>query len=176
MALRLEQKKDVVTEVAQVAASAHSVIAADYRGLTVSELTSLRAQAREQGVYLKVVKNTLARRALQGTSYACMDEGLVGPLMLMFSREDPGSAARLAKNFIKENELLEVRMIAVGGELLEASALEKLSSLPNKEQAIALLMAVMKAPIEKLVRTLAAPHGTLVRTVAAISEQKKAQD
>ena len=176
MALRLEQKKDVVTEVAQVAASAHSVIAADYRGLTVSELTSLRAQAREQGVYLKVVKNTLARRALQGTSYECMDEGLVGPLMLMFSKEDPGSAARLAKNFIKENELLEVRMIAVGGELLEASALEKLSSLPNKEQAIALLMAVMKAPIEKLVRTLAAPHGTLVRTVAAISEQKKAQD
>ena len=176
MALRLEQKKDVVTEVAQVAASAHSVIAADYRGLTVSELTSLRAQAREQGVYLKVVKNTLARRALQGTSYECMDEGLVGPLMLMFSKEDPGSAARLAKNFIKENELLEVRMIAVGGELLEASALEKLSSLPNKEQAIALLMAVMKAPIEKLVRTLAAPHGTLVRTVAAIGEQKKAQD
>ncbi|MCY4419790.1 MAG: 50S ribosomal protein L10 [Gammaproteobacteria bacterium] len=175
MALRLEQKKDVVTEVAQVAASAHSVIAADYRGLTVSELTSLRAQAREQGVYLKVVKNTLARRALQGTSYECMDEGLVGPLMLMFSKDDPGSAARLAKNFIKENELLEVRMIAVGGELLEASALEKLSSLPNKEQAIALLMAVMKAPIEKLVRTLAAPHGTLVRTVAAISEQKKAQ-
>ncbi len=176
MALRLEQKKDVVTEVAQVAASAHSVIAADYRGLTVSELTSLRAQAREQGVYLKVVKNTLARRALQGTTYECMDEGLVGPLMLMFSKEDPGSAARLAKNFIKENELLEVRMIAVGGELLEASALEKLSSLPNKEQAIALLMAVMKAPIEKLVRTLAAPHGTLVRTVAAIGEQKKAQD
>ena len=176
MALRLEQKKDVVTEVAQVAASAHSVIAADYRGLTVSELTSLRAQAREQGVYLKVVKNTLARRALQGTSYECMDEGLVGPLMLMFSKEDPGSAARLAKNFIKENELLEVRMIAVGSELLEASALEKLSSLPNKEQAIALLMAVVKAPIEKLVRTLAAPHGTLVRTVAAIGEQKKAQD
>ena len=176
MALRLEQKKDVVTEVAQVAASAHSVIAADYRGLTVGELTSLRAQAREQGVYLKVVKNTLARRALQGTLYECMDGGLVGPLMLMFSKEDPGSAARLAKNFIKENELLEVRMIAVGGELLEASALEKLSSLPNKEQAIALLMAVMKAPIEKLVRTLAAPHGTLVRTVAAIGEQKKAQD
>ena len=92
----------------------------------------------------------------------------------MFSQEDPGSAARLAKDFAEENELLAVRLIAVDGELLEASALEKLSSLPNKEQAIALLMAVMKAPIEKFVRTLAAPHGKLVRTVAAVREQKEA--
>lgn len=174
MALRLEQKKEIVTEVTQVAASAHSVIAAEYRGLTVSELTGLRAQAREQGVYLKVVKNTLARRALQGTSYECMVQDLAGPLMLMFSKEDPGSAARLIKDFVKKNELLAVRMIAVDGELLEVSALEKLSSLPNKEQAIALLMAVMKAPMEKFVRTLAAPHGTLVRTVAAVRDQKKA--
>lgn len=174
MALRIEQKKEVVDEVAQVAASAHSVIAAEYRGMTVSELTGLRAQAREQGVYMRVVKNTLARRALQGTSYECMSQELTGPLMLMFSKEDPGSAARLVKDFTEENELLAVRMIAVDGELLEASALEKLSSLPNKEQAIALLMAVMKAPIEKFVRTLAAPHGKLVRTVAAVREQKEA--
>lgn len=174
MALRIEQKKEVVSEVAEVAARAHSVIAAEYRGLTVSELTGLRAQAREQGVYLRVIKNTLARRALEGTSYECMSKELSGPLMLMFSQEDPGSAARLAKDFAEENELLAVRLIAVDGELLEASALEKLSSLPNKEQAIALLMAVMKAPIEKFVRTLAAPHGKLVRTVAAVREQKEA--
>ena len=174
MALRIEQKKEVVDEVAQVAASAHSVIAAEYRGLTVGELTGLRAQAREQGVYMRVIKNTLARRALQGTSYECMSQELSGPLMLMFSKEDPGSAARLVKDFTEDNELLAVRMIAVDGELLGASALEKLSSLPNKEQAIALLMAVMKAPIEKFVRTLAAPHATLVRTVAAVREQKEA--
>ena len=174
MALRIEQKKEVVNEVAQVAASAHSVIAAEYRGMTVSELTGLRAQAREQGVYMRVIKNTLARRALEGTSYECMSKELSGPLMLMFSQEDPGSAARLVKDFTEDNELLAVRMIAVDGELLEASALEKLSSLPNKEQAIALLMAVMKAPIEKFVRTLAAPHGTLVRTVAAVRDQKEA--
>ncbi len=174
MALRLEQKKEVVSEVAQIAAGAHSVIAAEYRGLTVSELTGLRAQAREQGVSLKVVKNTLAKRALHGTSYECMNPGLVGPLMLMFSQEDPGSAARLAKEFIKDSDLLVVRMIAVGSELMEASALEKLSSLPNKEQAISMVMAVLKAPIEKFVRTLAAPHATLVRTIAAVRDQKQA--
>lgn len=174
MALRLEQKKEVVSEVAQVAAAAHSVIAAEYRGLTVSELTGLRARAREQGVYLRVVKNTLAKRALQGTSYECMNQGLAGPLMLMFSQEDPGSAARLVKEFVKDNDLLAVRMIAVGSELMEASALEKLSSLPSKEQALSMVMAVLKAPVEKFVRALAAPHAKLVRTIAAVRDQKQA--
>ncbi|MCY4641988.1 MAG: 50S ribosomal protein L10 [Gammaproteobacteria bacterium] len=174
MALRLEQKKEVVSEVAQVAAGAYSAIAAEYRGLNVVDLTGLRARAREQGVYLRVVKNTLAKRALQGTSYECMSEGLAGPLMLMFSREDPGSAARLVKEFTEDNERLVVKMIAVDGQLLEATALERLSSLPNKEQALGMLMAVMKAPIEKLVRTLAAPHATLVRTIAAVRDKKQA--
>ena len=174
MALRLEQKKEVVSEVAQAAAGAYSAIAAEYRGLNVVDLTGLRARAREQGVYVRVVKNTLARRALAGTSYECMSEGLAGPLMLMFSQDDPGSAARLAKEFSEENELLAIKMIAVDGQLLEASALERLSSLPSKEQALGTLMAVMKAPIEKLVRTLAAPHTTLVRTLSAVRDQKQA--
>ena len=174
VALQLEQKKAIVSEVSQVAANAHSAIAAEYRGLTVSELTELRAKARETGVYLKVVKNTLAKRALEGTPYECMNDGLVGPLMLAFSQEDPGSAARLVKNFAKENDLLAVKMISIGGELLDASELSKLSNLPTKDQAISLLMAVMKAPVEKFVRTLNEPHATLVRTIAAVRDQKQA--
>lgn len=174
VALQLEQKQAIVAEVSQVAADAHSAIAAEYRGLTVGELTELRAKARETGVYLKVVKNTLARRALEGTPYECMRDGLVGPLMLAFSQEDPGSAARLVKDFAKQNDLLAVKMISIGGELLDASELTKLSSLPTKDQAIGLLMAVMKAPVEKFVRTLNEPHGKLVRTIAAVKDQKQA--
>ncbi|MBT8112849.1 MAG: 50S ribosomal protein L10 [Gammaproteobacteria bacterium] len=174
MALQLEQKQAIVSEVSQVAADAYSAIAAEYRGLTVSELTELRAKARQSGVYLKVVKNTLAKRALEGTPYECMREGLVGPLMLAFSQEDPGSAARLVKDFAKQNNLLAVKMISIGGELLDASELTKLSSLPTKDQAISLLMAVMKAPVEKFVRTLNEPHGKLVRTIVAVRDQKQA--
>jgi large subunit ribosomal protein L10 len=174
VALQLEQKQAIVAEVSQVAADAHSAIAAEYRGITVGELTELRAKARETGVYLKVVKNTLAKRALEGTSYECMSDGLVGPLMLAFSQEDPGSAARLVKDFAKQNDLLVVKMISIGGELLDASELTKLSSLPTKDQAISLLMAVMKAPVEKFVRTLNEPHGKLVRTIAAVKDQKQA--
>ena len=174
VALQLEQKQAIVAEVAQVAADAHSAIAAEYRGITVSDLTELRAKARETGVYLKVVKNTLAKRALEGTSYECMSDGLVGPLMLAFSQEDPGSAARLVKDFAKQNDLLVVKMISIGGELLDASELTKLSSLPTKDQAISLFMAVMKAPVEKFVRTLNEPHGKLVRTIAAVKDQKQA--
>ena len=174
MALQLEQKQAIVAEVAQVAADAHSAIAAEYRGITVSDLTELRAKARATGVYLKVVKNTLAKRALEGTSYECMSDGMVGPLMLAFSQEDPGSAARLVKDFAKQNDLLVVKMISIGGELLDASELTKLSSLPTKDQAISLLMAVMKAPVEKFVRTLNEPHGKLVRIIAAVKDQKQA--
>ncbi len=174
VALQLEQKQAIVAEVSQVAADAHSAIAAEYRGITVGELTELRAKARETGVYLKVVKNTLAKRALEGTSYECMSDGLVGPLMLAFSQEDPGSAARLVKDFAKQNDLLVVKMISIGGELLDASELTKLSSLPTKDQAISLLMAVMKAPVEKFVRTINEPHGKIVRTIAAVKDQKQA--
>ena len=175
MALRLEEKKAIVSEVAQVATDAHSAIAAEYRGLSVGELTELRSKARQQGVYLRVVKNTLAKRALEGTPYECMRDSLVGPLMLAFSQEDPGSAARLVKDFTKENDLLLVKVISIGGEILDASELTKLSKLPTKEQAIGMMMAVMKAPIEKFVRTLAEPHAKLVRTVTAVRDQKQAE-
>lgn len=174
MPLSREQKGAVVAEVAEVASSAYSAIAAEYRGLGVEALTGLRAQARQQGVYLKVVKNTLARRALEGTDFECMKAGLSGPLMLAFSQEDPGSAARLIKDFVKQNDKMVVKLVALGGKLLAPGDLERLASLPTREQALAMLMGVMKAPIQKFVRTLAEPHAKLVRTVAAIRDQKQA--
>jgi len=173
MALTLEQKKSVVAEVAEVASSALSAVAAEYRGLTVDEMTELRKKAREGGVYLRVIKNTLARRAVQGTEFECISESLVGPLVLAFSQEDPGSAARVIKDFAKEHEVLQVRFVAVGGELLPANDIERLASLPTRDQALAMLMGVMKAPIEKLARTLNEVPGKLVRTVAAIRDQKE---
>ena len=174
MALNLEQKKAVVAEVADAASKALAAVAAEYRGLTVEEMTELRAKARETGVYLKVAKNTLVRRAIEGTEYECMQELLTGPLLLAFSMDDPGAAARLVKDYSKDHDLLIAKHVSVGGQLYDASELERLSSLPTYDQAIAILMGVMKAPIEKFVRTLAEPHGKLVRTVAAVRDAKEA--
>lgn len=174
MALRLDDKKAVVTEVAAIAAKAHSAVAAEYRGLTVSDLTGLRKTAREAGVYLKVVKNTLARKAVEGTDFACMQQGLVGPLILAFSLEDPGSAARLFSDFAKTHDKLSVKLVAVGGKQYGASELERLSKLPTRDQALSMLLGVMKAPVEKLARTLQEPHAKLVRTIAAVRDQKQA--
>jgi large subunit ribosomal protein L10 len=174
MALTLEQKKAVVAEVADVAQSAHSAVAAEYRGLTVGEMTELRAKARSAGVYLKVAKNTLVRRAVEGTDFECMSDGLTGPLLFAFSLEDPGAAARLIKDYAKSNDRLIAKLVAVGAQLHDASELERLSKLPTRDQAIAMLMGVMKAPIEKFVRTLAEPHTKLVRTVAAVRDSKQA--
>ena len=174
MALNLEQKKAVVAEVADVANRALAAVAAEYRGLTVEEMTDLRAKAREGGVFLKVAKNTLVSRAIEGTEYECMQESLTGPLLFAFSMEDPGAAARLVKDYAKSHDKLIAKLVAVGGQLYDVSELDRLSSLPTYDQAIAILMGVMKAPIEKFVRTLAEPHTKLVRTVAAVRDAKQA--
>jgi len=174
MALNLEQKKAVVAEVAETANKALAAVAAEYRGLTVEEMTNLRAQARKGGVVLKVAKNTLVRRAVEGTEYECMQDALTGPLLFAFSMDDPGAAARLVKDYAKEHDKLIARLVAVGGKLYDASELERLSNMPTYDQAIAMLMAVMKAPVEKFVRTLAEPHAKLVRTIAAVRDQKQA--
>ena len=174
MALTLEQKKAVVAEVADAAKTAHSAVAAEYRGMTVEKMTEMRAKARNEGVYLKVAKNTLVKRAVEGTEFECMAGELTGPLLFAFSIEDPGAAARLIKEFSKDEEKLVVRLVAMGATLYEASELERLASLPTREQAIAMLMGVMKAPIEKFVRTLAEPHTKLGRTVAAVRHSKEA--
>ena len=174
MALSLEEKKAVVAEVAEIAKDAMSAVAAEYRGLTVEEITELRVKSRENGVYLRVVKNTLARRAIQGTEFECMGEGLVGPMILAFSQADPGAAARVIRDFAKDHDKLVVKSAAVGGELLQASDLGRLANLPTRDQAISMLMALMKAPVEKLVQTMDAVPGKLVRTVDAIRVQKDA--
>ena len=174
MALNLEDKKALVAEVAAVAATAHSVVAAEYRGLTVGQMTELRAKARTQGVYMRVVKNTLARKAVAGTAFECIGPSLKGPLVLAFSKDDPGAAARLVKDFAKANEKLVATLVALGGQVLPGKDLEKVASLPTREQALAMLLGVMKAPITKLVRTLAEPPAKLARTVAAVRDQKQA--
>lgn len=172
MPLNLEDKKSIVAEVSAIAAEAHSVVAAEYHGLTVDEMTALRASARNSGVYLRVVKNTLARRAFEGTDFECMSDGLVGPLVLAFSQEDPGSAARLVKDFAKDHDQLVTKMVSIGGEMLAPSELGRLASMPTKDQAISILMSVMMAPTEKLARTLKEVPGKLVRTVEAIKQAK----
>jgi large subunit ribosomal protein L10 len=172
--LNLEQKKAVVAEVAEIAGKAHSAIAAEYRGMTVGEMTELRAKARASGVYLRVIKNTLARRAVEDTDFACMQEGLTGPLVLAFSLEDPGSAARVIKDFAKEHKKLEVKLVSVGGKVLPASDIEALAKMPTYEQAISILMGTMKAPVQKLASTLNEVPSKLVRTIAAIRDAKEA--
>lgn len=171
--LRLDGKKVIVAEVAEVAKSATSLVAANYAGLTVAQVTELRKQARNAGVYMRVIRNTLAKRAFEGTQFACMGSALVGPLVLAFSKEDPGAAARLFKDFAKKFEKLEVKALSIDGVLLPATDLNRLASLPTRTEAIAQLMSVMKAPITKFVRTLAEPHSKMVRTFGAVRDQKQ---
>jgi large subunit ribosomal protein L10 len=171
MSRNVEAKQAVVTEVAAIAKTAQSAVAAQYRGLTVAEMTKLRVAARQAGVYMRVVKNTLARRAVEGTSFECMKGSLKGPLVLAFSREDPGAAARVVKGFAKEHDKLVTVALSIGGELYPASDIDRLASLPTLGEARTGLVRVMSAPLTKLVRTLAEPAAMLARTLKARSEQ-----
>src|SRR5580692_2758203 len=174
MALNLEDKKALVAEVAEVASKASSVVAAEYRGLSVGQMTELRSKARKSGVYMRVVKNTLARKALAGTSFETVGPKLKGPLVLAFSKDDPGAAARVVKDFAKTNEKLVATLVSLGGQVLPGGDLDKVASLPTREQALSLLLGVLKAPVQKLAGTLAAPAAKLARTVAAVRDQKQA--
>jgi large subunit ribosomal protein L10 len=171
MSLNVEAKKAVVAEVAEVAATALSAVAAEYRGLTVAEMTKLRVSARQAGVYVKVVKNTLARRAIEGTSFECMKGSLKGPLVLAFSQEDPGAAARIVKGFAKEHDKLVTVALSIGGELYPASDIDRLASLPTLDEARTSLARVLNAPLTQLVRLLSEPASMLARTLKARSEQ-----
>ena len=175
MALRLEDKKVVVAEVNAVAAQALSVVGAENRGLTVTQMTELRAKARKQGVYLRVVKNTLARKAVVGTPFECIAPALKGPIVLAFSSDDPGAAARIVKAFAKDNDKLVTTLISLGGQLLKPADIDRVAAMPTRAQALSQLLGVLKAPIAKFVGTLAAPNSKLVRTLAAVLEAKKAQ-
>lgn len=174
MALTYTEKQAVVAEVADVASNAMSAVAAEYRGLSVSQLTDLRAKARSTGVYVRVVKNSLARRAVKGTEFECMQDHFSGPLMLAFSQEDPGSAARLFRDFAKENDQLKITLGAVGGETIDAADIGKLANLPTRDEGISMLMSVMQAPITKFVQTLNEVPSKFVRTVDAVRASKEA--
>ena len=174
MRLTLEAKKAIVNEVAGVAAKAPSAIAAEYSGITVEDMTRLRQSARAEGVYLRVIRNTLARRALENTKFDCMRDGLVGPLLIAFSDNEPGSAAKIIRDFAKANDKLVVKLVVLDGKLLQPSDIETLAALPSRELAVSMLMGVMQAPVTKLALTLAEPHARLVRTIAAIRDKKQA--
>ena len=165
MALNFAQKETIVAEVAEVAKKAYSAVGAEYRGLTVAQMTQLRVEARKAGVYVRVVKNTLARRAVEGTDFACIQTALKGPMILAFSQTDPGSAARVIEAFAKGNNALKVNLVSIGGKLLAPSELGTLAKMPTYEQAISQLMSVMKAPVQKL----AATYGRSTRCRASLS-------
>ncbi len=156
MALNLTQKQEVVAELADVAATAHSLIAAEYAGITVSQMTTMRKKARENGVYLRVVKNTLASRAVQGTDYECVQDSLVGPLLYAFSTEEPGAAGRLIKEFAKGNDKLQPKIVSMGGQLYPASHVDVLASLPTRDQALAMLARVLAEPASMFARAIKA--------------------
>lgn len=174
MSLSFDQKQVVVSEVHEIACSAYSAVAAEYMGITVEQMTDLRVKARSNGVVLRVVKNSLAKRAFEDTDFACMNEMLAGPLILAFSIDDLGSAARVMGDFAEENEKLVIKLISFGGGLYDASEVKRLASLPTRSQAISILMSTMKAPVSKLARTMNEVPSKLVRTVAAIRDQKEA--
>ena len=173
MAIRLEDKQQIVAEVNEAAKGALSAVLADYHGTAVEEMTALRRLARENNVYLRVVRNTLLKRAVEGTDFECLNEALVGPTILAFSQDHPGAAARVLKDFAKENEGFEVKALAISGTLLPASQIDILAKLPTYDQAIATLMSVMLAPVTKLVQTCNEVPTKATRAVAAVRDQKQ---
>lgn len=172
--LRLEDKQAIVAELNQVAMNAISAVAADYRGLAVSDMTDLHKNAREKGVHMRVYRNTLARRAVKETRFACLDEALSGPIVLFFSHDEPGAAARLIRDFVKTNDKLQVKALAMDGQLLGPEQLQAVAELPSRDEALATLMSVMQAPVTKFVRTLNEPVAQFVRCMGQIREQKQA--
>jgi len=174
MALRLEDKQALVKEVNAVAGDSITAVAAEYRGLSVAEMTELRKEARNAGVYLRVVKNTLARRAVEGTEFECMQDTLKGPILLAFAKDDPGAAARVIKDFAKGHDALQAVSLSAGGQLLPGSELNMLADLPTLDQARAMLLGVIVAPMTQLVRDLAEPSAMLARTLGARGAQEAA--
>ena len=173
MPIGLKEKQAIVAEVNETANKALSAVMANYRGVSVDEMTSLRQQARDAGVHVKVIRNTLAKRAFEGTEFECLNEALLGPNILAFSIEDPGAGARVFKDFAKDNESFEIKALSVGGKMLPPEQIDVLAKLPSRDQALAMLLSVMQAPITKLARTLNDVPGRVTRVVAAVRDQKQ---
>ncbi len=176
MPLNLAAKEAVVTAVRTHAESAVSALVADYRGMTVAESTRLRKRARDAGITVTVIRNTLAKRAFAGTDYECLEDALSGPTMVGFSHDDPGAGARLFHEYRRECPALEVKAISLNGALYGGEDLAKVALLPTREEALAQFLSVLKAPVTKLTQTLQAVPSKLVRTLVAIKDQKHADE
>jgi len=174
MSLSRQEKVAQVEELGALIAKSASIVVAEYRGLDVESVTKLRANARQEGVQLRVLKNTLARRAVSGTAYAGLADQLVGPLMYGFST-DPVAAAKVIAKFAKDNENLVVKAGAMPDVVLDKSSVEALATMPSRDELLATLMATMNAPIGKFVRTLNEVPARFVRTVAAVRDAKEKQ-
>ena len=174
MALNLSQKQAVVAELAGVASQALSLVAAEYAGLSVGQLTDLRKKARDNGVFLKVAKNTLVSRAVEGTQYQCVVDALKGPLLYAFSKEDPGAAGRLIKDFAKGNDKLKAMLVSIGGKAYPGSHVDVLASLPTRDQALSMLLSCLVQPATMLVRLLAEPASQVARVTQQVALQKEA--
>lgn len=172
MPLNLEQKKEIVRIVSEKARTSISAIVVEYRGTTVEEMTKLRIEVRKKDMFLKVVPNNLAKRAFEGTDFSCLEKALVGPVLLIFSTEEPGAPAKLIKEFSKANEKLKAKAIAIGSQYYAANDLDRIANMPNRNEALSQLVSVMQAPISKFVRTLAEPQAKFVRLLAAIKDKK----
>ena len=175
MALNLNDKKNIVAQINETANQSLSLVIADARGVDVSDMNALRSQARKENIELKVVRNTLAKKAFESTDYACVESILVGPSLFAFSMEDPGSAARLLKGFAKENDNFEIKALAVSGQLLHKEQIDVLAKLPTRDQALGMLANIMLAPITKFVRTLNEVPTQTVRVLAAIKTHKESE-
>ena len=173
MGLNLEQKQAVVSEIVAQLGKAQSVIVAEYRGLDVGAVTDLRSKARKSGLYLRVLKNTLARRAVKGTPFEKLSEQMVGPLMYGISR-DPVAGAKVLAAFAKDNDKLVIRGGAMPNVLMSVKDVKALAMLPSREELLAKLVATLQAPIVKLVRTMNEVPGRFVRTLAAVRDAKTA--
>ncbi|KXU36112.1 50S ribosomal protein L10 [Ventosimonas gracilis] len=167
MAIKLEDKKAIVAEVNEAAQTALSAVVADARGVTVAAMTGLRKEAREAGVYVKVVRNTLAKKALCGTSFEVLEEAFRGPSLLAFSHEHPGAAARIFKAFAKGQDKFEIKLAAFEGKLIAANQIDLLATLPTYDEAVSQLMSVIQGATSKLARTLAAIQQQKEATQAA---------
>lgn len=173
MALNLEDKKAIVAEVSTVASESISLVVADYRGIAVPKMTDLRKRARASGIYLRVIRNTLARRAIKGTGFECIDDKLTGPLVFGFAKNEPGAAAKLFRDFAKENEAFKVQGLTVAGEYYPPSHLEAVASLPTKHEALCQLAAMLMAPATQLARTIKEPAQMLVRALDDLSKKQQ---
>ena len=173
MSLNLEQKKAVVVEVSEQVSTAQAIIVAEYRGLQVGEMTELRAQARKSGVYLRVLKNTLVRRAVEGTPFSGLANEMVGPLVFGIS-SDPVSAAKVLSDFAKANDKFIIKAGAMPNQVMDVNAVQALASLPSREELLAKLLGTMQAPVAKFVRTLNEVPTKFVRGLAAVRDQKAA--